>query len=148
MPERRLYVNSRLQKIAGDDTQFTVDLGTRVDIKRLVLLQLVADNLFTNFYDEFADFTYQLNAVGTLYTFRPQCDFFVTRDSFVDWFNANQGSGNLGFALMESAQQPPEWEFKLRYSSTLFFPWRPVGAGWKKLGFETFSLTDDPAAVN
>lgn len=89
MSEKRIYINSLLQKTSGDDTKFVVDLGTRYDIKRLVLNQFICDNLFENFYDIYRDFTYQfIDPNGKIVIRQIMMNFYVTQDEFIEWFNA------------------------------------------------------------
>ena len=57
--EDRIYINSRLMKSQGDDdTKFIINLGNRFSFKRLILNVFIVDNLFQNFYDEWADFSF------------------------------------------------------------------------------------------
>lgn len=52
LTEKRLYINTSLQKISGDDTEFQVQLnGTFLDVMKLQLNSITIDNYFLNMTD-------------------------------------------------------------------------------------------------
>lgn len=87
--ESKIYINSRLMRVSGDDTQHLLDLGNRYTAKRLVLNSFSVDNVFKNFEEPYNDFSFAYRmdngAEGIVNIYM---DNFVTQPQFLTWFNS------------------------------------------------------------
>lgn len=81
LTERRLYINTSLQKISGDDTEFQVQLnGTFLDVMKLQLNSITIDNYFLNM----TDLSVQLEN-GDIITIL--VDQYLNRQNFIQYLN-------------------------------------------------------------
>ena len=66
--ENRIYINSYMQKLDGDDTEFTLDLGSLHTFNKIQLDSAIIENQFTTFYEsyktDFSQMSVTFNAIG------------------------------------------------------------------------------------
>lgn len=81
LTEKRLYVNTLLQKTEGDDTDFKLTLqGTFNGVTKMTLNSITIDNYFLNL----RDLSLEIQNVGVI-TIIP--DYYLTKNDLVSYLN-------------------------------------------------------------
>ena len=122
LQDQKLFISNQLMAGPNDeDTNFTVDLGSTFECKKMVLATAAIENYFTNLYD------LSLSVGGVYYNLQP--DHYLTQNSLIAYLN-----NNCGGAVFSYANTLPSYDQRLEINCD-----QPVilhGESWyENLGF-------------